>query len=99
MSSYSTANDCFICVAVAIAASATGIRTEGREALHEVIDPRGNVFAVLAEGRHDEMNDVDAIKKIFAEQSLSEQLSEIPVRGRYDPHVRCERHALRERRR
>ena len=82
-------------MAVAVAVPPPGVERASREALHEVIDQRGYVFAVLAEGRHHEVNDVDAIKQIFAEQTLRDQLPQIPVRGGDDPHVRSDRHALR----
>ena len=46
-----------------------------------------NVLAALAQRRHDEVNDVDAVEQILAELSLRDQIAQVAIGGGHDAHV------------
>src|SRR5262245_2574065 len=62
-----------------------------QEVRHEV----GNVLGTFAKWRHDEMNHVEPIVQVFAEETLSDSLTKVAVGRRDDPHVADNRDALR----
>ena len=65
--------------------------------LEEVIEQQRNLLAPLAQRRNRQLHDVEAVVQVIAEPSLRDQLVEIGVGGRHDPHVDGDRRRLAER--
>jgi hypothetical protein len=81
-----------VTVAVAVAVSvAVAVRMRARrEPLEEMFKQQRDIVAAGAQRRDTEVNDVDPIEQILAEEALSHHLGEIAIGGRDDPHI----HAL-----
>src|SRR6266478_7919751 len=58
-----------------------------REPVNEVPDERGNVLGALAQRRHVDGEDVEAVIEVVAETLLVDHRAEIAVRRRDQPHV------------
>ena len=52
-----------------------------------MIDQQRDVLPAFAQRRHHELDDVDAIKQIFAKQALRDEVAQALVRRGNDPHV------------
>ena len=53
----------------------------------EMLDQRRDVFLPLAKRRHDQVDDVEAIEEILAEQALRDHLAQVAVGRRDGPDV------------
>src|SRR5207253_703025 len=58
-----------------------------RQALEDRARDERDVLAALAQRRHGELDDVDAIEEVLAEAPGGDQLGELLVRGADDAHV------------
>src|SRR5579872_2051112 len=58
-----------------------------REPRQEIVNQRGNIFAALAQGRHREVDDIEAIEEVLTERTLRDHVAEVAVSRRNDTHV------------
>ena len=58
-----------------------------REALDEMLDQHRDVLAPLAQRRHLDRNDVEAIEQILAKLAVGDQLAQVAVGGGNHAHV------------
>ena len=65
----------------------------GGEARDEVSHQFGDVVAAVAQRRHEDREDVEAIEQILAEQAVLDLLEEVAVGGRDQPDVDPDRRA------
>ena len=63
-------------------------RAVGRDELaQEVVHQIGHVFAAFAQGRHRDLNHVEAVIEVFPEGALRDHLAQVAVGGADDAHV------------
>src|SRR2546422_8978640 len=55
--------------------------------LQEIIDQYRNVLAALAQGRHIDRQDIDAIVEVVAKASIANHGAQIAIRGRNDANI------------
>ena len=67
------------------------------EGADKVIDQQGHVFEPLAEGREEDIDDIEPIEKIVAEAALQDQLLEITIGGGENPDIGLDRGIAAER--
>ena len=58
----------------------------------EIVREEDYIASALAQWRHPQWEDIEAPKEIGPKAGLRHFLLEVPVRRRYHPHVRLERH-------
>ena len=58
---------------------------------------RRDVFRSLAQRRHPQLHDLQAVVEILAERAARDHLAEVPVRGREEAHVDRHRALLTDR--
>ena len=69
--------------------SRRGVSVEGPagEAAQEVADERRHVFTAFPQRRHDDVDDVDPVVQILAEQTVGNQAAQVAVGCRDDPRI------------
>ncbi|MNP40409.1 hypothetical protein D3C76_1340500 [compost metagenome] len=55
--------------------------------LHEIAGQQQDVLAAFAQGRHFDVEDVEAIEQVFAEQAFADHFFQVAVGRAEDPHV------------
>src|SRR6185295_5463399 len=80
-----------VAIAVPVAIPARGLAFAvllSEIALHEVVDERGDILAAVAQRRHGDVNDVQAIKQILAELAGDDEITQVAIGRGNDANVR-----------
>ena len=65
------------------------------EAVEEKVDEQRNVVAAIAQRRHVDVDDVEPVEQVFAEQPLGDEIAQVLVRRRDHAHVHAAVGAVR----